>query len=240
MACELIGFVCLHQEKMIGNDEKEKERVDARNALEEYVYDMREKLSEEGALSSYIENNQRTGICQQLNDLENWLYEDGEDCSNEIYRSKLTDLHNQTNPIKARSYEYENQASVFTNLGHAVQMARKSINEFRTNTAKYDHITEVEIINVTEATDRAQRWLEENSGRVANTAKTMDPPVRINDIRNELQTLTACVNSVLNRPKPKAPTPPASNNGSSDAPATEQDAKTGGADQTQEDKMDVE
>lgn len=254
---------------MIGNDEKEKERVDARNALEEYVYDMREKLSEEGSLSTYIEGGQRQNICQQLNDLENWLYEEGkdhlkfslhsiscwlisvififflslgEDCENEIYRSKLSDLHKQTDPIKARSFEYENQLNAFTELGHAVQMARKSVNEFRTNTAKYDHITEVEILNVTEATDRAQRWLEENTGRVANTSKTSDPPVRISDIRNELNTLTVCVNSVLNRPKPKAPTPPASNNGTSgngeQTEAGHPDAKN--AEQNPEDKMDVE
>lgn len=227
---------------MIGNDEKEKDRVDARNALEEYVYDMRDKLSEEGALSTYIENNQRQNICQQLNDLENWLYEDGEDCENEIYRSKLSDLYKQTDPIKARSFEYENQQQAFNELGHAVQMARKSVNEIRTNTAKYDHITEVEILNVTEATDRAQRWFEENSGRVANTAKTVDPPVRVSDIRNELQTLTTCVNSVLNRPKPKAPTPPNANNGNgnSDGQQAEQDTKNAGAEQSQEDKMDVE
>lgn len=229
---------------MIGNDEKEKDRVDARNALEEYVYDMREKLGEEGALSTYIETNQRQNICQQLNDLENWLYEDGEDCENEIYRSKLSDLHKQTDPIKARSFEYENQPNAFNDLGHAVQMARKSVNEFRTNTAKYDHITETEIINVTEATDRAQRWLEENSGRLANSSKTVDPPVRVSDIRNELNTLTGCVNSVINRPKPKAPTPPASNNGTTanDGQQTEDDAKNAAAagDGTDEDKMDVE
>lgn len=164
---------------MIGNDEKEKERVDARNALEEYVYDMREKLSEDGPLSTYIENNQRVNICQQLNDLENWLYEDGEDCENETYRSKLSDLHNQTDPIKARSFEYEQQPNAFNDLGHSVQMARKSINEFRTNAAKYDHITEVEILNVSEATDRAQHWLEENSGRIVKSSKTIDPPVRV-------------------------------------------------------------
>lgn len=121
-------------------------------------------------------------------------------------------------------------------------MARKSVNEFRTNTVKYDHITEVEILNVTEATDRAQRWLEENSGRIANTSKTADPPVRVSDIRNELNTLTASVNSVVNRPKPKAPTPPASNNGNNgtannDGQQTEQDSKSGA---DQEDKMDVE
>lgn len=164
---------------MISNDEKEKERVDARNALEEYVYDMREKLSEEGPLSSYIENAVRLNICQHLNSLENWLYEEGEDCENELYRSKLTDLHNQTNPIKARSFEYEQQPNAFNDLGHAVQMARKTVDEFRSNVTKYDHITEVEILNVTEATDRAQRWLEENSGRSMRTSKTCDPPVKV-------------------------------------------------------------
>lgn len=30
--------------KMIGNDQKETERIDAKNALEEFVYDMRNKL----------------------------------------------------------------------------------------------------------------------------------------------------------------------------------------------------
>jgi len=29
---------------MIGNDQKETERIDAKNALEEFVYDMRNKL----------------------------------------------------------------------------------------------------------------------------------------------------------------------------------------------------
>lgn len=234
----------LKQCKMITNDEKEKDRVDARNALEEYVYDMREKLSEDGSLSTYIEGNQRQNICQQLNDLENWLYEEGEDCENEVYRSKLTDLHNQTDPIKARSFEYEQQPNAFNDLGHAVQMARKSVNEFRSNAPKYDHITETEILNITEAADRSQRWLEENSGRLAKTSKTIDPAVRISDIRHELQTLTACVNSVLNRPKPKPPTPPATNNtstaGNNDSNSDKQSKEDGFEPTLSEDKMDVE
>lgn len=226
---------------MIGNDEKEKDRVDARNALEEYVYDMREKLSSDGSLSAYCETNHRENICQQLNNLENWLYEDGEDCENEVYRSKLTDLHAQTNPIKARHFEYENQPNAFNDLGHAIQMARKSINEFRSNTAKYDHITEVEILNVTEATDRAQRWFEEHSGRLANTSKTIDPSVRVTDIRNELQTLSTCVNTVVNRPKPTPPpTNPSNNSNGNGNGQTQQDTKEAGTEQTTEDNMDVE
>lgn len=228
---------------MISNDEKEKDRVDARNALEEFVYDMREKLSEEGPLSAYIESHQRQTICQQLNDLENWLYEEGEDCENEVYRTKLSELHSRTDPIKARSYEYEQQPNAFTELGHAIQIARKHANEFRSNAAKYEHLTETEILNVTEAAERAERWLQENSGRIAKSSKTVDPPVRVADIRHEVETLTACLNSVLNRPKPKPQTPPAANNtGSGDGNnADKQQAKEDGSEPTlSEDKMDVE
>lgn len=234
---------------MIGNDEKEKERVDARNALEEFVYDMREKLSEDGPLSAYIEPIQRQTICQQLNELENWLYEEGEDCENDVYHSKLTDLHSRTDPIKARSHEYEHQPNAMEDLGHAIQMARKYVNEFRSNVAKYDHITETEILNVTEAADRAQRWLEENTGRFAKASRTIDPPVRLSDIRHENETLTACVNSVLNRPKPKPPTPPTAtnntaggdNNTTNNTNADKQQTKEDGFEPTlSEDKMDVE
>lgn len=226
---------------MIGNDEKEKERVDARNALEEFVYDMRDKLSTEGPLSLYIEPNQRQSICQQLNDLENWLYEEGEDCENEVYRSKLSDLHSKTDPIKARSFEYEQQPSAFNELGHAVQMARKAVNEFRSNSIKYDHLTETEILNVSEASDRAHKWLEENSGRSAQSAKTVDPPVRVSDIRHEVQTLNACVNSVMNRPRPKPPTPPSTNTQSNDANGDKPELDQNAESKTwSEDKMDVE
>lgn len=39
---------------MIANDKQEKERVDARNALEEYVYDLRGKISSNEELSQYV------------------------------------------------------------------------------------------------------------------------------------------------------------------------------------------
>jgi len=128
-------------------------------------------------------------------------------------------------------------------------MARKSVTEFRSNVPKYDHITETEILNISEAADRAQKWLEESSGRLAKTSKTSDPHVKVNDIHHELNTLQTCVNSVLNRPKPKPPTPPAANNTTnpgdgSDSNNAEKQGKDGefnGEEPTlSEDKMDVE
>lgn len=196
------------QGKMISNDRQEKERIDARNALEEFVYDMRNKLQEGGNLYEYIDDSTRDSICNQLGDIENWLYEDGETCEREIYKSKLAELHQKTDPIKVRHDEYEGQQQAFNDLGHAIQMSYKAVEQYRAGDAKYDHLTETEMLNITEQAEKTQRWFEDARGKLSTVKKTQDPLVKVADIRHEFNTLSTCVNSVLNRPKPRPATPP--------------------------------
>lgn len=194
--------------KMIANDARETQRVDARNALEEFVYDMRNKL-QGGPLERYVLEADREAICSQLNDLENWLYEEGEDCDRDTYVNKLKGLHTQTDPIKERANDYENAPAAFDELNHSIQVARGAINEFKKGAAKYDHLTEAEFLNISEAADKAQKWLDSNMAKFTQTPRMHDSPVKVADIRHEVQTLNACVNSVINRPKPKPAAKPA-------------------------------
>lgn len=193
---------------MISNDRQEKERIDARNALEEFVYEVRGKLQEGGNLFEYVEDSTRDQICSQLDEIENWLYEDGETCEHDVYKTRLTDLRQKTDPIKLRHDEYEGQLQAFNDLGHAIQMSYKAVEQFRSGDVKYDHLTETEMLNITEQAEKSQRWLEDARGKVSTIKKTQDPPVKITEIRHEYNTITTCVNSVLNRPKPRPATPP--------------------------------
>jgi heat shock protein len=77
---------------MVASDRQEKERIDARNALEEYVYELRGKLSSEEELAMFVNENDRNALCRQLDNMENWLYEEGEDCNRQIYVDKLSSL----------------------------------------------------------------------------------------------------------------------------------------------------
>lgn len=194
---------------MISNDRQEKERIDARNALEEFVYEIRGKLQEGGNLYEYTDDENREQICQQLDEIENWLYEDGEACEREVYKNRLGDLHLKTDPIKLRHDEYEGQKQAFNDLGHAIQMSYKAVEQFRGGDAKYDHLTETEMLNITEQAEKTQRWYEDARGKLSGVKKTQDPPVKLADVRHEYNTLSTCVNSVLNRPKPRPATPPA-------------------------------
>lgn len=232
--------------KMISNDRQEKERVDARNALEEFVYEMRGKLQEGGNLYEYIDENNRNQICAQLDEIENWLYEDGESCEREAYKTRLNDLHQKTDPISVRHREYEGQQQAFNELGHAIQMSYKAVEQFRGGDQKYDHLTETEMLNITEQAEKAQKWLEEARGKLNGVRKTQDPPVKIADVRHEYQTLTTCVNSVLNRPKPKPATPPPTKpeekpqNGTTDGAQSQDAQQTEPNDKSPEDKMEMD
>lgn len=197
---------------MISNDLQEKNRVDARNALEEYVYDMRGKLQEGGNLFEYVDESSREQLCNQLDDVENWLYEDGENCEREVYKTKLSEMRQKTDAIQVRHDEYEGQTQAFNDLGHAIQMAYKAVELYRSNDPKYDHLTETEMLNISEAAEKAQKWLQDASSKMRTIRRTEDPVVKLVDIRHETQTLTTCVNSVVNRPKPRPPTPPKADN----------------------------
>lgn len=230
---------------MISNDRQEKERIDARNALEESVYDMRNKLQEGGNLHEYVDESSRDQICSQLGDIENWLYEDGETCEREIYKNKLAELQQKTDPIKSRHDEYEGQQQAFVDLGHAVQMSYKAVEQYRGGDPKYDHLTETEMLNITEQAEKTQKWFEEARGKLSNVRKTQDPPVKLADIRHEFNTLSACVNSVLNRPKPRPATPPptkteAPQNGSTEGQQYNDQKQEKGSDKGVEAEMDVE
>lgn len=77
---------------MVAEDRQEKERIDARNALEEYVYDLRSKISDEDQLANFVVEQQREELCRTLDETENWLYEDGEECQRQIYSDRLARL----------------------------------------------------------------------------------------------------------------------------------------------------
>lgn len=225
---------------MIKNDAQEKARVDARNALEEYVYDIRGKLQESGELAEYINEIDRKNICSELDELENWLYEEGENCERENYCDRLNELHNKTNPIKARYLEYSGQFSAFEELGHAVQMARKVVEQIRAKDLKYDHLTETEILNISEAADKAQKFYDNAKNKLAGNMKTQDPSVKIAEIYQECHTLKTCVKAIINRPKPQAQPPPETKQNSPASPPNEKDTKSDEPKQTTETEMDVE
>lgn len=113
--------------KMIAADRQEKERVDARNALEEYVYELRNKVSSDDELGPFIVESDRDALVRQLDDMENWLYEDGEDCQKQLYNDKLAELKAKGEPVQQRKIEFELRPVVIEDFAKSLQLCMKAL-----------------------------------------------------------------------------------------------------------------
>uniref|UniRef100_A0A665UMZ3 Heat shock 70 kDa protein 4-like n=1 Tax=Echeneis naucrates TaxID=173247 RepID=A0A665UMZ3_ECHNA len=89
LSSKVLNMFVENEGKMIMQDKLEKERNDAKNNVEEYVYDMRDKLH------GVLEKFERDAFSLKLEDTENWLYEDGEDQQKQVYIDKLAELKDE-------------------------------------------------------------------------------------------------------------------------------------------------
>jgi heat shock protein 4 len=75
---------------MISQDKKEKERSDAKNSVEEYVYDMRGKL--DGNYEKFSDDSTRQKLLNDLQTTEDWLYDEGANQEKNVYVDRLKSL----------------------------------------------------------------------------------------------------------------------------------------------------
>lgn len=65
-------------------DKLEREKAEARNALEEFIYDMRDKIS--NIYEDFIKSDDGDAYRSKLSTMEDWLYEEGEDQPKKVRR----------------------------------------------------------------------------------------------------------------------------------------------------------
>ncbi|KAK5643268.1 hypothetical protein RI129_007113 [Pyrocoelia pectoralis] len=194
--------------KMIAADRQEKERADARNALEEYVYELRGKLSSEDELALYVLEADRDNLIQQLDDMENWLYEEGEDCNRQVYQDKLTELRSKGEPIQVRRLEHDLRPTIIEEFARSLQLANKVVEQYRAKDPKFAHISDEEMKKVDQAVIQNYKWLEQARAQLNSVAKYLPPPITVAQIRQEQSNFENVVSPIVNKPVPKPESPP--------------------------------
>lgn len=194
--------------RMIASDKQEKERADSRNALEEYVYDLRSKVSSEEELGAYILQTDKELLVQQLDEMENWLYEDGEDCNKQVYIDKLAELKSKGEPVQQRKIECELRPAIIEDFARSLQLCMKALQLIKSKDPKYSHLTDEEVGKVEKAYQESYQWLEQTRVKLSSAPKHLPTPITIAQIRQEKYNFDNSVNTILNKPPPKAPSPP--------------------------------
>jgi heat shock protein 5 len=90
-------------EEFADEDKNLKERVDARNGLEGYAYNMRNQINDEEKLGGKISDEDKETIEEAVTEAIDWLDENAE-ADSEEYKDKLKELEGKCNPIVSKLY----------------------------------------------------------------------------------------------------------------------------------------
>jgi len=212
-------------------DLKEKEKSDAKNALEEYVYAMRDKVANE--LEAFIEEAAREALNSKLSEIEDWLYEDGEDVEKSVYKARLKEIEDVGSAAEYRAAEAATRPDAVEEFQKSIVSCRKFIEKKNGGDDYYTHITEEDMKKVTDALAAKEQWL---NGAIfkQKELKTWDTPaVTTAEVVKENKAFDSVWTKVRDIPKPVEEPPkdeakPAEGEGEAPA-APADDAKVDGA-----------
>ncbi|XP_054453020.1 heat shock 70 kDa protein 4b [Anoplopoma fimbria] len=205
LADDMLNLFVENEGKMIMQDKLEKERNDAKNYVEEYVYEMRDKLH--GTLEKFVSEPDRDALSLKLEDTENWLYEDGEDQPKQVYIDKLGELKKLGQPIQERYTEAEERPRAFEELGKQIQQYMKFVEAYKMKEEQYDHLDEADVKKVDKQTSDAMMWMNSAMNQQSKQSLTMDPSVKAKDIQAKTRELFSACNFIVTKPKPKVELP---------------------------------
>ncbi|KAI8050255.1 heat shock protein 70 family [Syncephalis plumigaleata] len=176
--------------------------AERKNALEEYVYEMRDKL--EMRYSEYAPEQDRTAFMALLNATEEWLYDEGDDTTKSVYIKKLDELRKHGDPIAYRYREAEERP-------RAVRALREAIDQYTLNAsgqdARFEHISAEDKQKVIDRCLKVQGWLSEKLQQQDTLGKDQDPVIHTKDIMQERESLVLFATPILSKPKPKPAAP---------------------------------
>eukprot|EP01065_Artemidia_motanka_P010330 TRINITY_DN1546_c0_g1_i1.p1 TRINITY_DN1546_c0_g1~~TRINITY_DN1546_c0_g1_i1.p1 ORF type:complete len:865 (+),score=408.71 TRINITY_DN1546_c0_g1_i1:71-2665(+) len=183
------------------------ETLDAKNLLESYSYDYREKVSEGGILFAYMEPEVRGAFKDSLSKVEDWLYSDGEYETKEVYVAKLKELRKPGDAAAARLEHREGMPHV---AKQADEDILKVLDEANTllDTHKGEtptHIPAEKLEEVVKKCEEARKVIKEEKQKVLDAPKHVDMPFGESDVRAKARECKDFARPIFATPKPQPP-----------------------------------
>jgi heat shock 70kDa protein 4 len=181
----------------------QEETADARNAVESYVYSLRNRLAD--SLSSFTTPEKREQLNAALEKAEDWLYDEGEDQAKSVYVAKLAELKKLGDPIEARAKEAEARPAACDALR---QRAEGYLSLATGGDPNFAHLSAEELNQVAQEAKAALAWLNEKEKLQAAAPAYEDPVLVVSDIEKKMDTICRVSDPILSKPPPKPePTP---------------------------------
>ncbi|XP_078438693.1 heat shock 70 kDa protein 14-like [Wolffia australiana] len=192
--------------EMALQDKVMEETKDRKNAVEAYVYEMRNKLSDK--YEDFVTPSEREAFSAKLQEVEDWLYDEGEDETKGVYIAKLEELKKQGSPIEERYRESQDRGPAIDQLVYCINSYREAA---LSSDPKFDHIELADKQKVVNECGQAEAWLAEKRRQQESLPKSATPILLSADLKRKAEALDRLCKPIMTKPRPapaKAQTPP--------------------------------
>jgi hypoxia up-regulated 1 len=206
-------------------DELKREKADARNSLEGYLYDVRNKLADqEEAAAQVSTEEQRSAILSAVEAADEWMYDEGRDVAAAVYKAKMGEVKALAEPVFLRMKEGPGGLRAA-----ALEAGRKNVAEIRAMVKKWNitmpWLTGNDTAPLLEEAGRVEGWLDEMEAAQGKLAGHEAPAFLSKDVEPQLKKMKEMALRLARKPAPPPPPKPKANK-TAEANAT---ATAGGA-----------
>lgn len=204
--------------RMANADRILRETADMRNELESYIYAMRDRVIVD--LASYCTEEEKSKFSTELENSENWLYEDGFDAVKSVYAEKLKALKLMGDPMERRCTEAAGRPAAVSTLQATVERYKQWVSNAIAD-EKYAHISDEEKNSCHKKCDETSSWMYDMLDKQGSLLASADPVVTVGQINFKVQELINFVSPIMNKPVPKPDPEPAAEKPTPESTANE-------------------
>ncbi|GAX78376.1 hypothetical protein CEUSTIGMA_g5818.t1 [Chlamydomonas eustigma] len=190
-----------------------------KNALEAYLYSLRNKMYD--SLSPYIKESEKDALVCTLQEVEDWLYDEGEDTTKSVYISKLEELKKIGNPIESRYNEDLQRGPAANTLRQA---AEAYLAFSKQDSANQPQINVADRQMVAKEAEAVLKWISEKEALQSSQEKWMEPVLLTNDILKKKDTLDRVCKTISTKPVPDGAAPSKAEDAAPATHSTQNDA----------------
>eukprot|EP01059_Diplonema_ambulator_P026912 TRINITY_DN443_c0_g1_i1.p1 TRINITY_DN443_c0_g1~~TRINITY_DN443_c0_g1_i1.p1 ORF type:complete len:815 (+),score=372.49 TRINITY_DN443_c0_g1_i1:125-2569(+) len=188
--------------KMANADRLLTETIDAKNALEGYSYEYRDKVLEGGPLYPYMDEKQREAFKQACSDVTDWVYAEGENSTKEEYVKRLTELRKPGDEAVARMKVREEVPFTFK---EAEANVLKQMDEANRLLGGETHIEKAKLEEIVKRGQEALDFFKAEKQGLEATPLFVTPSVTVAQIMGKSNDVANFARPIFATPKPAPP-----------------------------------
>lgn len=187
--------------ELLRQEQIRRTNAEAKNALESFIIDTRDKMSDE-SVEQVSTEEEREAIRSKFDTMEEWIYEDGQGLEASAYHAKKRELTSLTSPIFLRHAELEARPKAAATAREAVNWTMTILDTWATERPE---ITEEERKRVSGMCANFTEWLDASEAEQAKLPLTSPPAFRSTEVNAKLEPIETEVRKLIRKPKPKPP-----------------------------------